>query len=127
MISRMRIFWVATCVTLLAACGGGSGGGSAEGTEGAAPSAAQVTVIFENTQFEDATLYVESAGAQRRLGRIEGTNTERFRTPHSPTGYVFTASYTAIGEFDTDVIHADPGDTITITAQSTGNLVFSIR
>ena len=108
----------------LVACGGGGGGG---GDQGAAPSTSQITVVFENTQFEDATVYVESSTGNRRLGRVSGTSTERFRTPHSPTGYVFTASFQAIGEFQTDVIMADPGTTVTLTAQSTGNLTYSVN
>ena len=86
-----------------------------------------MTIIFENTQFEDATVYIEGGGLQRRLGRVGGTSTERFRVPHSPTGYVIEASFTGIGEFQTDLIMADPGNTVTVTAQSTGNLVYSIN
>lgn len=86
-----------------------------------------MTIEFENTQFEDATVYMEAAGSQRRLGRVGGNSTETFRVAHSAPGYVITASFTAIGDFETDLIMADPGDTVVITAQSTGNLTYSIR
>ena len=120
---RQRSWLAIAFVAGLTACGGGGANG---GGEAAAPSQGQVTIIFENTQFEDATVYVEAAGSQRRLGRVGGTSTERFRVPYSPTGYVVEASFTAIGEFQTDLILADPGSTITVEAQSTGNLIFSI-
>lgn len=110
------------CAGLLMACGG-SGGGTAEGTQ---PASNQVTIVFENTQFEDATVYYRGGAGRRRLGRVSGTSTERFRAPHSPSGFRIMASFQGIGEFETAGILADPGDVVTVTAQSTGSLVFSI-
>jgi len=121
--SYARLLVATACVTLLGACGGGGGGGG----EGSAPSGDQVSIVFENTQFEDATVYIDSSTGTRRLGRVEGMSTGRFRVPFSPTGFAITASFTAIGEFETAHIDASAGTTVTVTAQSTGNLVFSIN
>lgn len=111
------------CAGVLLACGGGAGGDTAEGAQ---PASSQVTIVFENTQFEDATVYYSGGAGRRRLGRVSGTSTDRFRAPHSPSGFRIVASFQGIGEFETARILADPGNVVTVTAQSTGNLVFSI-
>jgi hypothetical protein len=85
-----------------------------------------MTIVFENRQFSDCTVYYEGSAGRRRLGRVEGNTTLRFRVPHSPTGFRITASYTAIGDFSTQEILADPGNMVTVTSHSTGNLTFSI-
>lgn len=109
------------CLVLLLGCGGGRQQGV-----GSSPTEGQLTIVFENTQFDDATVYVRGAAGTRRLGRVSGTSTSRFRIPHTPTSFVIEASFPGMGDAETAEIRADPGDIITVTAQSTGNLVFSI-
>lgn len=122
MLYRFRLVLLFATIQLLA-CGGGGGGGG--GPEASSPTE-QVTVVFENPQFEDATVYVQGASGTRRLGRVSGASTERFQVPHTPTGFVIRASFTGLGDFETDHIRTDPGDVVTVVAQSTGNLVYSI-
>jgi hypothetical protein len=110
------------CAGMLLACGGG-GGDTAEGAE---PTSNQVTIVFENNQFADATVYYHGGAGQRRLGRVSGSSTGRFRAPHSPSGFRIMASFQAIGDFETPMILADPGNVVTVSSQSTGNLIFSI-
>jgi hypothetical protein len=115
---------MAACTVLMVACGGSS---SSNPPQGAAPVGEQYTIIFENSQYEDATVYIEfEAAGSRRLGRVTGTSTERWRIPARSTVFVIHATFMVLGEHETDPIFATPGDTITVVAQSTGGLVFSI-
>ena len=121
--TRLPRFLLAGCAALALACGGGSSNPSEE----AAPSGDQYTIIFDNPQFEDATIYIIFEGAgPRRLGRVTGTNTERWRVPARGNTFIIQAAFMALGEIETDAIFATPGDTITIRAQSSGVLTYSI-
>ena len=122
--TKIPRFLVAACTVLMVACGASSSNQS----EGATPSGEQYTIIFENTQYEDVAVAVifEAAGP-RRLGRVTGVSTERWRVPVRSAAFVIHAAFMGgLGEYETDPIVAAPGDTITITTQSTGDLVFKI-
>jgi len=115
---------MAAGTVLMVACGGSS---SSNPPQGAAPDSEQYTIIFENSQYEDATVYIEfEAAGPRRLGRVTGTSTERWRIPARSTAFVIHATFMVLGEHETDLIVAAPGDTITVVAQSTGGLVFKV-
>lgn len=106
----------------------GCGGGGVEYEE-AAPAADAITIVFENPQFEDATVYIDSeTGGTRRLGRVSGNSSEQFRAPlTAEVGFTIIAYFTALGEIESDVIVASAGDTVVITASSAGGLIYSIR
>lgn len=121
--TRLPRLLLAGCAALVLGCGAGSSNPSEE----AAPSGEQYTIVFENTQFEDATIYIIFEGAgRRRLGRVTGTSTGRWTVPSRGNAFVIEAAFMALGEIETDPIFATPGDTITITAQSSGVLTHSI-
>ena len=122
--TKVPRFLMAACTVLMVACGAGS---SSNPPEEAAPSGEQYTIIFENTQYEDVAVSIlfEAAGP-RRLGRVTGTSTERWRIPARSTAFVIHATFMVLGERETDLIVAAPGDTITIVARSTGDLDYKI-
>jgi hypothetical protein len=123
--TKIPRFLIAACTVLMVACGAS---GSNNPPEGATPSGEQYTIIFENTQYEDvAVAIIFEAAGPRRLGRVTGVNTERWRVPARSAAFVIHAAFMGgLGEYETDPIVAAPGDTITIVTQSTGDLVYKI-
>jgi len=117
-----------TAVALMMACGGGGAGSESLGDLGtSAAESPKLIVVFENNQYTDCTIYYNGSGGRRRLGRITGNSVGRFEAPDSPSGFRITAAYQAVGDITTQVINAAPGQTVTITSHTTGNLTFTVR
>ena len=117
----------APCIVALA-CGGSGGEGTGQPASPAA-SGERITIIFENIQFEDATVFIafEAAGP-RRLGRVTGASSGRFTVRGDGGAFVVLARFLgAPGEYETASIFAVPGDIVTITAHTLGDLTHSIR
>ena len=115
-------------VSLGLACASGTGGGGGDGFGGLAESPpTEVTIVFENRQFTDCTVYYHWTGGRRRLGRVTGNSTGRFQAPDSPSGFFVSAAYQAVGSLRTGDIQANAGQVVTITSHTTGNLTFTVQ
>ena len=125
--SRFRDLTMAALCIVALACG--SSGGEGTGQPASPSSSEQITIIFENIQFEDATVYIAFEAANpRRLGRVGGASSGRFTVRASGGAFVVSAEFLgAPGSYETDTIFANPGDIVTITAQTIGMLTHSIR
>ena len=118
---------------LLVACSSGRGTRSPQSV----PAGGFLFIEFENSTTETATVFVEAFAAEavaigvedgpRRLGSARPSSTQNFRIQAPPVEFAVTASFETLGEFETDRITAQAGDTVMVATQEGGPLTARLK
>lgn len=74
-----------------------------------------VTVVVENQNFYDATIYAIGDGSRSRLGTVVGNTRQAFRLPRVPRDVRFEIRLQASGTFTTPSLPVNPGDELHLT------------
>ena len=118
---------------LLVACSSGRGTRSPQSV----PAGGFLFIEFENGTTETATVFMESFPTESvaigveegpiRLGRVRPSATQTFRRQASAAEFAVTASFETLGEFETDRISAQAGDTVMVATQEGGPLTARLK
>ena len=100
-------------VTVTAACGGKQAAGDAV-LQGGAP---ELTLVVQNFNFNDATVYAVGAGRREQLGRVPGNGEERFTFRWTSPDIRVVVDFLSGGEQTTESMPVAAGDVLELVIE----------
>lgn len=101
----------------VAACAG-SGSEELRPLGEAGPGGPQISLIVDNQNFNDVTIYGLGEGMRRRIGIVPGKTEKRFQFPWRSNHIRLQASILAGPDFTTEELLVEPGETFELIVRS---------